>query len=232
MIKKQRMYWANGRRIVIKKERVFTLANFDPLRTLTIRERNFVRQYPVDLNGTKSAIRAGYSKKGAGQQACALLNKIKIKRALAYVIQQRAKRTNITADKVLKEIGILAFSNMAEVAEWGTDEWNNDWLSIYPSDQLTEDQQKMIKSIKFKEVPTNFGVRKSVEVQLHDKGKYVQLAAKHTDVGEDKLKIEHDVKGGVLVVPGVMEKGAWGDLANRYVLDKIDVKPKLREIDL
>ena len=42
---------------------------------LTERERAFVRQYLVDLNGTQAAIRVGYSEKTAASQASRLLRK-------------------------------------------------------------------------------------------------------------------------------------------------------------
>ena len=41
---------------------------------LNAKRRKFCREYMVDGNGTKAAIRAGYSKRSAYSSACFLLN--------------------------------------------------------------------------------------------------------------------------------------------------------------
>ena len=76
---------------------------------LTAKQAAFVREYLVDLNATQAAIRAGYSKKTANVIASELLAKPNIKSAIQEEMKKRAERTEITADKVLKEFAKLAF---------------------------------------------------------------------------------------------------------------------------
>ena len=45
---------------------------------LTDKQRLFTEEYPIDLNATQAAIRAGYSERTAGQSASRLLTKVKI----------------------------------------------------------------------------------------------------------------------------------------------------------
>lgn len=63
----------------------------------------FVKEYLVDLNATQAAIRAGYSKKTAMQQGQRLLTLPTIQAAIQKEIRKQEKRTEITADAVLKQ---------------------------------------------------------------------------------------------------------------------------------
>lgn len=76
---------------------------------LTARQAAFVREYLVDLNATQAAIRAGYSEKTAYSIGQENLKKPEIQAALKEEMDKRAERTEITADKVLKEFAKLAF---------------------------------------------------------------------------------------------------------------------------
>lgn len=64
----------------------------------------FCREYLVDLNGTQAAIRAGYSENTANEQAAQLLAKLSIKEYVQSLMDERAKRVDITADYVLNTI--------------------------------------------------------------------------------------------------------------------------------
>lgn len=71
---------------------------------LTPKQAAFCREYLVDLNGTQAAIRAGYSKKTANEQAAQLLAKLSISAVIQKAMDERAKRTEIDADYVLTGI--------------------------------------------------------------------------------------------------------------------------------
>jgi phage terminase small subunit len=69
---------------------------------LTKQQRRFAKEYPVDLNGKKAAIRANYSPKTAEAQASRLLRNVKVQKAIQKELEARAKRTEVTADQVLE----------------------------------------------------------------------------------------------------------------------------------
>ena len=71
---------------------------------LTPKQKAFVEEYIVDLNGTQSAIRAGYSAKTANRIASQNLSKPVIQRAIEQAKQGRSERTKIDADFVLEQI--------------------------------------------------------------------------------------------------------------------------------
>ncbi len=86
---------------------------------LTAKQQRFVDEYLIDLNATQAAIRAGYSAKTADQQASRLLTNVKVREYLAQRQTDRAQRTEITQDMVLKELAKIGFSDIRKVVRWG-----------------------------------------------------------------------------------------------------------------
>jgi phage terminase small subunit len=88
---------------------------------LTLKQSRFVEEYIVDLNGKQAAIRAGYSAKTAEVQASRLLTNAKVCAAAREAMQARSRRTGITADRVVRELAALAFSNISDFIEVQSD---------------------------------------------------------------------------------------------------------------
>ncbi len=90
-------------------------------RGLSPKQRQFVREYLIDLNGTQAAIRAGYSPHTENEQAAQLLARLSIKRAVREALKARAARTEATADDVIRELLIVAKSDIGhyEVSDKG-----------------------------------------------------------------------------------------------------------------
>ncbi len=70
--------------------------------SLPTRQACFVAEYLVDLNGAAAAIRAGYSKSRARQQAYRLSQKPEVQEAIAAAIEERSKRTQVSQDEVIQ----------------------------------------------------------------------------------------------------------------------------------
>ncbi|MER0551985.1 terminase small subunit [Pseudomonas aeruginosa] len=70
---------------------------------LTSQQAAFVQEYLVDLNATQAAIRAKYSAKTARSIGSQLLTKLNIQEAIAKARLEQQERTQITADRVLRE---------------------------------------------------------------------------------------------------------------------------------
>lgn len=84
---------------------------------LTTKQERFVEEYLVDLNATQAAIRAGYSSKTAEQMGYQLLQKTSVQKALREAIDERSKRTGITQEKVIEEIGKIAFAKAHDYSD-------------------------------------------------------------------------------------------------------------------
>ena len=78
---------------------------------LTKKNEVFCDEYLIDLNATQAAIRAGYSVESAGSIGSELLKKPEIRARIDRAMAERSKRTGINADRVLLELGKIAFVN-------------------------------------------------------------------------------------------------------------------------
>src|SRR5690606_20236848 len=72
-------------------------------------------EYVVDLNGTQAAIRAGYSKRTANEQAARLLANVSVGEAVGAALKARSERTQIDADWVLKRLVEEAEADLADL---------------------------------------------------------------------------------------------------------------------
>ena len=77
---------------------------------LTAKQERFVEKYLVDLNATRAAIRAGYSKATAYAIGHECLKKPEIAAALRGARRARARRLELTADDVLLELWLTAMT--------------------------------------------------------------------------------------------------------------------------
>jgi phage terminase small subunit len=83
-----------------------------PAKGLTPKQRRFVAEYGVDLNATQAAIRAGYAKGSANVTGCQLLANPNIAHLVAKSQSKHLEVANITAERVMQELGRLAFANL------------------------------------------------------------------------------------------------------------------------
>lgn len=84
---------------------------------LTEKQKRFCEEYLIDLNATQAYIRAGYKAKSneiARVESHKLLTKPNIQHYIEELRSEQSKRTEITADKVLEELGAVAFNREIE----------------------------------------------------------------------------------------------------------------------
>ena len=141
-----------------------------PGQKLTPKQKRFVEEYLVDLNGTQAAIRAGYSKKSARNIAKENITKPHISAAITKACARRGERTGITADKVVHEIGKVAFANMEDFVEFGPD-----GVKLKDSEELSREQLAAVA-----QVSEHTGKEtSSTQFRLHDKLKALELLGRH-----------------------------------------------------
>ena len=81
---------------------------------LNDKQKQFCKEYLVDLNATQAAIRARYAEKTAYSQGQRLLKNVEAQEYIRELMQKREQRTEITADKVLEEYAKLGFSDITD----------------------------------------------------------------------------------------------------------------------
>lgn len=139
---------------------------------LTAKQQRFVDEYLKDLNGTQAAIRAGYSKKTARSISNENLTKPDIQAAIADGMQQRSSRTGITADRVLQELGRLAFVDIRKA-------YNADG-SLKPLHELDDDTAAAIAGMDVTEIGSGDDAIGFVKkIKLSDKKGALDLVMRH-----------------------------------------------------
>jgi len=148
---------------------------------LTPKQRRFVEEYLIDLNGTQAAIRAGYSPNTAKEIASENLTKPNIAAAIAKAMADRSRRTGITVDRVLEEIAKIAFVNAADIINVdGSVEWNAE-----------RHDTAAVQSVKVKTIPAEDGNIVEREVRLYDKAKSLEMLGRHLGLFNDKMQLTH-----------------------------------------
>ena len=145
---------------------------------MTFKQKRFVEEFMIDLNGTQAAIRAGYSVKTANEQAVRLLANISVKSAIERAKADRSRRTGINADRVLEELAKIAFVNI------------DDLTNFLEGGTGKRTDTAAIQSLKIKTIPTKDGEIIEREIRLNDKQKALELIGKHIDLFSDRLKLE------------------------------------------
>ena len=84
---------------------------------LTPRQGRFVVEYLVDLNTTRAAERAGYSRHTAEKGAWKLLKNALVADEIARAIAAREARTAVTADVVLARLWAIATADAGELVQ-------------------------------------------------------------------------------------------------------------------
>lgn len=166
---------------------------------LTDKQKRFCEEYLIDLNATQAAIRAGYSPKTAEQTASRLLRNVKVQEYIAKRQKELSRSTEITQERVIKELALIAFSNNADYAhvvekkmqvEAGgalVDVLDKDGNPVMyrtvepvPTEELTEEQKRALAVIK--------KGRDGLEVKSCDKVKALELLGKHLGIFTDKIE--------------------------------------------
>jgi phage terminase small subunit len=82
------------------------------VKKLPPRQRLFIHEYLIDLNGTQAAIRAGYSKRTARITAAQLLAKPNIKKAVEVAIEKKISDLVMSREEILKELSLIGRSDL------------------------------------------------------------------------------------------------------------------------
>lgn len=151
---------------------------------MTEKQRLFVAEYLIDFNGTKAAIRAGYSPRCARGLANRMLrHRPEIADAVRNALAARQARMFVNADRLLLEYTRLAFSDIRAVADWGPE-----GLTPKLPSALSDDEAAAIA-----EVSTSGGKNGGgVKLKLHDKKKALDAIARHLGLFTKRLDTDPD----------------------------------------
>jgi phage terminase small subunit len=162
------------------------MARNNSTRPLTPRQRRFVEEYLVDLNGTQAAIRAGYSPGCADVQAAQTLAIPKVQAAVSAAQAQRSARTAITQDTVLRELAVLAQS---DIRDYLIDDQGN----VALREGAPEGAMRAVASLKKKITHSDAGVSYETTITLWNKPASVRMAGEHVGVFKGREQPPPDI---------------------------------------
>lgn len=113
---------------------------------LELKQEMFCREYLVDYNATKAAIRAGYSPKTAKQQASMLLTKLNIKAFIAKLIEPKKMDLTVSAQKLLDQYARRAYVDPMTFFREVEIEGQKCLVTKFPS-ELSEDQSMAVDEV-------------------------------------------------------------------------------------
>ena len=182
---------------------------------LSIRQKRFVEEYLVDCNGTRAAIAAGYSKKGADVAAVRLLGNARV---CADLDRRRASLDmgmELTTERILREVARLSYFDSRKLyRDDGTLKKPHEW---------DDDTAAAVGSVEIKEVYEGTGAqRRLVGYTTHakpfDKNSALEKALRHKGL----YKRDNDQIGNAIaraiIVPA---KGSIPHTADQVPVDSI-----------
>lgn len=133
-------------------------------------------------NQTDAAISAGYASGSACKRASQLMADPRIQERIAQLMQQRNKRTKMSADNVLKRLVDMLDADIADILNDNGDiKTIKDWPTVW---------RKSIASFEIAVIDENVTVKK---VKLLDKLRVLELVGKHVDVNAFRDRVQVDV---------------------------------------
>lgn len=165
-------------------------------RKLTRKQAAFVEEFLIDLNATAAYNCAGYTASGHGAEvnAAKLLSNTEVASAVASAMKIRSQRTEISADRVLRELARIAFFDVPRA-------FNLDG-SLKPLDQLDDDTAAAIGGIEVFEEHDRKGnvIGVTKKLKIVDKVAALDKLARHLGLLIDKMKISGDEENPLVLV--------------------------------
>ena len=170
----------------------------------------FVSEYLVDLNATRAAERAGYSAKTAYSQGHELLKKPEVASAISEAQQQRGQRTEVTADRVVLELALIAFADIGDVIKVDPETGK---VSVRALDTLSPESRRAIGEITQNTTehtehgsdgsPSTLVEKVRLGVKHHSKVRALELLMDHLGMKAPQ-KLEHTL--GATELRGALER--------------------------
>lgn len=170
---------------------------------LNDKQRRFVAEYLIDLNATQAAIRAGYSAKTAEWIGPQLLKKTHVAEAVCIEMKEREKRTDITQDRVLRELAKIGFADIRKAVKWGDgiavvdpesgEQTISNGVALVGSEEIDDETAASISEVS--------QTAQGIKIKMHDKRAALVDIGRHLGMFTDKTEITG--KDGAPLLTGI-----------------------------
>lgn len=168
---------------------------------LTERQKEFCRQYLTNgFKGTKAVYAAGYevtSDKAASVQAARLLGDARIGEFMATLQKPALDKFEITQDRIMREVALLAFSNIGDFMVRDA-ETGQAWIDVT---KASHEELAALEVFEVVELPPSKIVIEGQEVErevlrtkikMRDKWSPLEALMKRANLLQEKVTVEHE----------------------------------------
>nr|DAM07024.1 MAG TPA: Terminase small subunit [Caudoviricetes sp.] len=167
---------------------------------LTPNQKIFIDEYLIDLNATR-AYKVAYKNckkdETARTNSSRLLTNANIKNHIQERMKEREKRTEITQDKVLKELAKIGFSDIT------------DFVEIEKKGVFVAVKIKATEDIPKDKIGAIAGIKEGangIEIKTNDKVKALELIGRHLGMFSDKLELSGEVNTNTDKLDKILEQ--------------------------
>jgi len=155
---------------------------------LTEKSRAFLREYLKDFDASKAAIRAGYSPRSARFTACKMLQKPDIAAELKRMTDKATNRAEVTVDRILQELTLVAFMNGDAVFPKIVDG------KIQQPDitKMTDDQKRTVQEVAI--------TKQGIKVGRYDKLRALEMLGRYLAMFTDRHEVAGDPAAPLVIV--------------------------------
>jgi len=185
-------------------------------RKLTPKQKRFVSEYLKDLNGTQAAIRAGYSNSGpnrASEMGCQLLKKTQVKAEIEKRLAKWEEKTQITQERILKELEIVGFSDLEHYITIDPD---TGAIQAKGFDEMPGNSRRALESISEDRVikenadGTQIIINDKRKFKLHSKIEVLKMLGNYKGMWKDK----NDQPGVTIIINAEPHPKDMGEIQN------------------
>lgn len=196
---------------------------------LTAKQEKFCQAYALEENAS-GAYRASYTvgtmtRSSITAAASELLANPAIQQRIAELRELHFKKHQITADRILVELGKIGFANMGDY--YKTDPFGTPYIDL---SELTPEQQAAIAEIQIDEYTEGRGEAareiKKVKIKLHDKRGALVDMGKHIGMFRERVEVSGP-NGGPIHTQATIDVSKLSNAALTELLAAADaVKPR------
>ena len=172
---------------------------------LNAKQRKFINEYLKTGQKAKSAVRAGYSPRSAHAHASYLLRNDKIKAELERRTKQIETKSDVSKEKVLRELALLGFSNMIDYIKP-----TEDGLYTLDLNNITRDKAAAIQELNIDEDYIGSGsdkvLRRKIKVKLYNKVQPLELLGKHLRLFIETSELGEDTRSAIVEMLQLIRK--------------------------
>ena len=146
------------------------------------KERLYCYEYLVDSHKTNAAIRAGFAKNSAQQQATRVHKKCKTR--IEEMISDMTLSHVVSKDRIIQELALIGLADLKEA-------FNEDG-SLKTFVNMPSNIRRAISSIDVQEVVNDGNMQVSIKkVRFHDKIRSLELLGRNLQMFTQKLEIDN-----------------------------------------